>query len=207
MILKAIKNIDTVVYLQIWENRIRAFDSKTGKVFDEVPLLAIETNEQGQKVVLAVGNAAENLANKTRLEVVNPFSHPRLLLGDFYVAEKLVQHVFRELFDKTWLTPSPRVVIHPMEKNEGGLTQVEEKAFREMALGAGAREVLLYSGTPLPCHAGTSNAIDFAALEQQMAQKQAPQRHMSKHASASDVSLLHVVVLALIMGAVFWYFY
>ena len=36
-----------------------------------------------------------------------------------------------------------------MEKLEGGLTQIEKRAFRELAFGAGASEIYLYSGTPL----------------------------------------------------------
>ena len=37
-----------------------------------------------------------------------------------------------------------------MEKTEGGLTMIEKRAFRELAFGAGAREVVLYQGKQLP---------------------------------------------------------
>lgn len=33
-----------------------------------------------------------------------------------------------------------------MEKAEGGLTMIEIRAFREMGLGAGARDVAIYQG-------------------------------------------------------------
>jgi rod shape-determining protein MreB len=36
-----------------------------------------------------------------------------------------------------------------MEKTEGGLTIIEKKAFRELALGAGARDVVLKVGAPI----------------------------------------------------------
>ena len=51
-----------------------------------------------------------------------------------------------------FLRPSPTVIIHPMEKLEGGLTMIEDRAFRELALSAGAREAVLYLGEPLPTH-------------------------------------------------------
>ena len=41
------------------------------------------------------------------------------------------------------------IILQPMEKLEGGLTQIEKRAFRELAFGAGAYDVYLYSGTPL----------------------------------------------------------
>ena len=39
-----------------------------------------------------------------------------------------------------------KVVIQLMENIEGGLTDIEERAFKELAFGAGARSVCLYAG-------------------------------------------------------------
>jgi rod shape-determining protein MreB len=39
-----------------------------------------------------------------------------------------------------------------MEKLEGGLTIVEERAFKELAIGAGARDVIVYQGSELTIH-------------------------------------------------------
>ena len=80
---------------------------------------------------------------------MNPFSHPRVLFSDFQVGEKLLQHAFSEVHKKLRIRPSPIVVIHPMEKTEGGLTMIEKRAFRELAISAGASEVYLYQGQPL----------------------------------------------------------
>jgi rod shape-determining protein MreB len=41
------------------------------------------------------------------------------------------------------------VVIHPLEKIEGGLSQVEERLFHELAVGAGASKVVVWAGAPL----------------------------------------------------------
>ena len=46
-----------------------------------------------------------------------------------------------------------------MEKTDGGLTMIEKKAFRELALGAGARDVVLKEGAPID----VSN-VSFEAL-------------------------------------------
>jgi rod shape-determining protein MreB len=152
-----IKNLfgifDTVLYVQIWENRIMVTDIHSGEFFDETPLLAIERNKKGQRIVSAVGNDVKMLHIDENIEVINPFSHPRGLLNDFFAAEKVLQHIFHVLFNKRFVSVSPRVVVHPMEKNEGGITMIEAKAFTEMALGAGAREAIVHQGSilsPLP---------------------------------------------------------
>lgn len=73
-------------------------------------------------------------------------------MGDFLVAEKILLHAIREVHKNKIIAPSPRVIIQPMEKLEGGLTQVESRAFKELCLGAGAREVYIHTGKELTPH-------------------------------------------------------
>ncbi len=40
-------------------------------------------------------------------------------------------------------------VIHPLATLEGGLSQVEERLFQELARGAGASKVIVWVGAPL----------------------------------------------------------
>ncbi len=143
--------IGRTLYVQIWENRIKVTDVGDNRIYDEAPLVAIGDNQKGERIVLAIGNSASS-ATGEKVQVVNPFSHPRVLLSDFTVAEKLLQHVFRQMQIRRFLAPIISVVIHPMEKIEGGLTQVEMRAFRELALNAGAREVVIHEGIELPTY-------------------------------------------------------
>lgn len=52
----------------------------------------------------------------------------------------------------TLLAIRPVVVIHPMEKIEGGLTEIERRAFQELATAAGARETVVHEGTEIPLY-------------------------------------------------------
>lgn len=156
--------LDPVLYIQIWEERIKVTDIRTGELFDEAPLLAIEINKDGLKVVSAVGDDAKLINERDSIELISPFSHPRCLLNDFHVAERILQHIFGQILGKRFIAPTPKVVVHPMEKNEGGLTVIEQKAFREMALGAGAREVLIYQGVELIPSPAT---FDFEQLKKE----------------------------------------
>lgn len=148
MFKRLLSRFQKIFYIQIWENKIRVLDLETKNVFDEKPYMALEPEPNGAKVVTAVGNSAEFSSSST-VEVINPFSHPRCLLSNFYVAEKLLQHIIKNLHKKSIVNVSPKFIIHPMEKVEGGLTMVEKRAFRELGHGAGALEVVVYVGEKL----------------------------------------------------------
>ncbi len=77
-------------------------------------------------------------------------SHPRTLMGEFVEIEKTLTSLVHELSPKTWLSVAPVITLHLLGTEEGGYTNVEVRAFKEAALGAGARAVLMPSGqTPL----------------------------------------------------------
>lgn len=78
-----------------------------------------------------------------------PFSTPRLLVGQFMAAERCLKKAFKQMFAGKWLAVSPIVVIQPMEKIEGGLAEVEARAIQELVLAAGARKVTVYTGHEL----------------------------------------------------------
>lgn len=142
-------NLSPVIYVQIWENRIKATEITSGNIYDEKPFIAIKKNSQGKELISAVGNSAELLKNEFDTKIINPFSHPRTLISDFMAAEKILQHIIYTLSKRKFFTVSPLTIIHPMEKLDGGLTQIELRAFKELALGAGSRESVIYQGIEL----------------------------------------------------------
>ncbi|NQZ31424.1 MAG: rod shape-determining protein MreB [Oceanospirillaceae bacterium] len=150
MIRQLFNRFGTTLYIQIWEKRLKIVDIKTGKVFDEQPLLAIDKNDDKKHVVLGFGNKASSIPSSSKVGVYNPFSHPRVLCSDFLVAEKLLQETIGFVIDRKLYTPAPAVVIHPMEKLEGGITMIEVRVFRELGFGAGARDVVIHIGDELP---------------------------------------------------------
>ncbi|ABM93339.1 rod shape-determining protein [Methylibium petroleiphilum] len=136
-----------IVYVQISPERLTLRNLKTGESIAEVPELAISAPPKPK--ILAVGPQARVAAASQPAEVVNPFAHPRSLVSDFTVAEQLLKHQLRKVLGNSLLSLSPCVVVHPLGSPAGGFTQVERRAFREMALGAGASEVHVWTGRPL----------------------------------------------------------
>lgn len=79
----------------------------------------------------------------------SPFTTNRLLVGTFSAAEPALTKLIKSVLPKGFLSKSPQVVIHPVERVEGGLSEVEERIFRELALGSGAFKVALHVGPEL----------------------------------------------------------
>ncbi|MEN8250725.1 MAG: rod shape-determining protein [Bacteroidota bacterium] len=158
MLNKIFNNLSPIFYLQIWENRIKVTEITSNKIFDESPLIAIKKNDKGEETVTAVGNNVKLMQNELDIEVINPFSHPRTLISNFMAAEKVLQYIIKTLSKHKLLAAPPLTVIHPMEKLDGGMTQIEFRAFKELALGAGSREAVVYDGPEL-------NVYDFNFID------------------------------------------
>ena len=140
--------LNPVVYVQISAEQVRLKNLKTGATLSVRPEMAVV--RQPKHNVLAVGEQARAAAaSSPAAEVINPFAHPRSLVSDFTSAQLLLQALLRQVMGKSWLTMGPRVVMHPLGSPEGGFTQVEIRAFHEMALGAGASEAFVWHGRPL----------------------------------------------------------
>ncbi|WP_246129180.1 rod shape-determining protein [Colwellia demingiae] len=130
--------------VELSENKvsIKAFTSDMS--FEEEPYIAIENTKKGE-VVKAIGKNAKSLS-APNIRVLNPFKHNRSFVADFMCAEKILQHGIYTMHNSPIIRPSPRVNIHQLEKTDGGLTDIEERVLRELAMGAGAREVVIYLG-------------------------------------------------------------
>ena len=81
--------------------------------------------------------------------LVRPFSHGRLLVHEFEAASTLLKHAFSYVAGRGLLRSRPIAVIHPLEVPEDGLTDIEDRVFRELALSAGAKRVYLWQGRVL----------------------------------------------------------
>lgn len=109
-----------------------------GIVLDEPSVVAIRQHN-GQKVVEAVGMEAKRMLGRTpgNITAIRPLKEG--VIADFQVTEKMLQHFIKKVHESSWLQPSPRVLVCVPCLS----TEVEMRAIRESALGAGAREVRL----------------------------------------------------------------
>jgi rod shape-determining protein MreB and related proteins len=112
-----------------------------GIVLNEPSVVAIrqERGPGGVKSIAAVGEAAKRMLGRTpgNIQAIRPLKDG--VIADFTVTEKMLQHFIRKAHKGKFFRPSPRVLVCV----PCGSTQVERRAIRESASGAGAREVYL----------------------------------------------------------------
>ncbi len=111
-----------------------------GIVLNEPSVVAIRQDRAGgPKTVAAVGHAAKQMLGRTpgNIKAIRPMKDG--VIADFYITEKMLQHFIKQVHSNNLLGPSPRVLVCV----PCGATQVEKRAIRESAQGAGAREVYL----------------------------------------------------------------
>lgn len=94
------------------------------------------------------------------------FTTTRLLVGQFKRAEICLSEAVKSVIKGRWLTPSPRILIQPMEMIEGGFGDIEERIFHELALGSGARKAVLW--LPEGAESGQPKALTDTEIEEKL---------------------------------------
>ncbi len=112
-----------------------------GIVLDEPSVVAIrqDLGGRGAKTVAAVGAEAKMMLGRTPGNIVAIRPLKDGVIADFTVTEKMLQHFIHKVHQTRYFRPSPRVLVCV----PCGSTQVERRAIKESAAGAGAREVYL----------------------------------------------------------------
>ena len=112
-----------------------------GIVLDEPSVVAIrhEGGPQGKKTIQAVGHEAKAMLGKVpgNIEAIRPMKDG--VIADFTVTEQMLKQFIKMVHPRGIFKPSPRIIICV----PCGSTQVERRAIRESALGAGASDVYL----------------------------------------------------------------
>jgi rod shape-determining protein MreB len=112
-----------------------------GIVLDEPSVVAIrqEGGPNGKKTILAVGSEAKAMLGRVpgNIEAIRPMKDG--VIADFTITEQMLKQFIKMVHESKLFRPSPRIIICV----PCGSTQVERRAIRESALGAGASQVFL----------------------------------------------------------------
>ncbi len=130
-----------------------------GIVLNEPSVVAIRQDRGpgGPKSIAAVGLEAKAMLGRTpaNITAIRPLKDG--VIADFTITEKMLQHFIHKVHEARFFKPSPRVLICV----PCGSTQVERRAIRESAAGAGAREVYLIE-EPMAAAIGAGMPVDEA---------------------------------------------
>jgi rod shape-determining protein MreB len=130
-----------------------------GIVLNEPSVVAIRQDRGpgGPKSIAAVGSEAKLMLGRTpgNITAIRPLKDG--VIADFTITEKMLQHFIHKVHEARFFRPSPRVLICV----PCGSTQVERRAIRESAAGAGARDVYLIE-EPMSAAIGAGMPVDEA---------------------------------------------
>ncbi len=132
-----------------------------GIIIDEPSVVAVQSNPNGTKKVLAVGTDAKLMLGRTPGNIVAIRPMKDGVIADFEVTEAMLRHFITKVHKrKKWVRPRTVICV------PSGITQVERRAVKESAESAGAREVYLIEepmaagiGAGLPITEPTGNMV------------------------------------------------
>ena len=135
-----------------------------GIVLDEPSVVAIrqEGGPNAKKTIQAVGREAKMMLGKTPGNIVAIRPMKDGVIADFTITEQMLKLFIKKVHDNKLFSPSPRIIICV----PCGSTQVERRAIRESAIGAGAGQVYLIEepmsaaiGADLPVAEATGSMV------------------------------------------------
>src|SRR3984893_14136774 len=135
-----------------------------GIVLDEPSVVSIrqEGGPNGKKTIQAVGREAKQMLGKVpcHIEAIRPMKDG--VIADFTVTEQMIKQFIKTAHESRMFSPSPRIIICV----PCGSTQVERRAIKEAAHGAGASQVYLIEepmaaaiGAGLPVSEATGSMV------------------------------------------------
>lgn len=134
-----------------------------GIVLDEPSVVAIrQDGTNAKKSIQAVGLEAKQMLGRTpgNITAIRPMKDG--VIADFTITEQMLKSFIKKVHPSSLLGPNPRIIICV----PCGSTQVERRAIRESAIGAGARQVYLIEepmaaaiGADLPVAEATGSMV------------------------------------------------
>jgi len=138
------KHQDITVYIRFKNQKVYLTATPSLKSIEEFPMIAV-TKKNGRFIVKAVGEAVMRLPETDTSVVYTPFSPFETEPENFELGEKVLSYLLKKVMPKSAFV-RPKIIIHP---DKSYLSEMEEVAYRELAISAGAREAVVYVGKVL----------------------------------------------------------
>jgi rod shape-determining protein MreB and related proteins len=128
-----------------------------GIVLNEPSIVAVQSKADGRKEIVAVGAEAKKMLGRTPGHIITVRPLKDGVISDYTYTKAMLQHFIDKVHDNRYMRPSPRVLVCvPF-----GATEIERRAIKESAEGAGARTVDIVP-EPMAAAVGAGLAIHEA---------------------------------------------
>ena len=136
----------STLYIKISRNLVSVRLVEKGKEIEENPIVGVNRKNR----VIAVGEEANSYEHRNikGYRVVNGFDHPRTIIGQFDMAEAALRYLVKRVVS-SGLIFRPIIIMHPTDRYEGGLSQIELRAIKDIGSSVGGREVHVWLGREL----------------------------------------------------------
>ena len=83
-------------YVRISRVELWVRDVSNGRHWKDAPIVGLEKRPDGHQMISAIGAVSRGKG----FSEINPFDHPRSIINDFVVGEKLLQYAFMSVHDR-----------------------------------------------------------------------------------------------------------
>ena len=159
---------NSTIYVQFSSRFISVQHVENRVIVEGRPVVATKKVKNKDKIV-AVEDEALQAQNRdsTNIHIQSGFEkHPRTVISNVELAAATLSYFIQKVMSKKALL-RPVVVLHPTEKLDDGITQIEVKALTELGIQIGARKVYIWQGHTLT----TREMRDSSFLEKKSLKK------------------------------------
>ena len=142
---KLFKPSNQIIYIRFTRDKVSFYYYPSDVHYEDEPILAVR-KKGNKELVSAVGREIYDLQPEDTSVIYTPFKPFELEPDNFNLAEKLIRYLMQKGGGSKGSIVAPRVIIHP---DKTYVSEMEADAYRELALSAGAREVVVYVGDAL----------------------------------------------------------
>lgn len=141
---------NSTVYIKFSASTLFARYVQKNRVVEERPFLAVKRGKNRRNRVVGFGKDTSIAKSKDPeiITVHDPFSNSRTFVSNFEVAENILRHLIYMVVQRRIIVRL-FVVLHPLEKLEGGITQIEYRGLMELGECIGGRKVYIWTGSNL----------------------------------------------------------
>ena len=140
---------ENTIYIKFSSELIHIRYAEKNRIIEEKPIIAV-SKAKNRHIVVAVGKECDRAQSKdpSKIQVYNAFKHPRTFLSNFEFAEATLRYFINKIIQRKILI-RPVIVLHPTEKLDGGITQIEFRGLMELGTSIGGKKVFIWKGHTL----------------------------------------------------------
>ena len=148
--------LKNTIYIKIKQDWLIVRLIETKKEYQGRPTVVLDSKPSfidGNFKVLAVVDDALRYNDSTdpQIKVANGFSHSRAVISDFAIAQATLRYFITKLVNRSAIF-RPEIILHPLEKPSGGVSQDEVRMLLDLGIAAGGRRVMVWTGRELSDH-------------------------------------------------------